>query len=201
MWSLSNPTDAKLDSLLTSESNRDFTYSCVGATAKSEHPIGFDLDENRAVLGHGERAFEAACSALRRWQQFPPNWTRIYPESAPIRPSQTIIVVIRSLGIWWINSARIVYVIDEPGPPRQFGFAYGTLPAHVECGEERFMIEMAADGAVSYMLRAISKPRILATRLGYPIVRGLQKRFVRASQAAMSTAVRQTLSRSEQAGK
>src|SRR5262249_37636695 len=130
-------------------------------------------------------------AALRGWQQFPPNWTRIYPQSAPIENSQTIIVVIRSLGIWWINSARIVYVVGEHGPPRRFGFAYGTLPAHVECGEERFMIEMAADGTVSYVLHAISKPRMLLTQLGYPIVRRLQKRFVRESQAAMLAAVAQ----------
>lgn len=191
MWSLSNPTDAKLDSILSSESNLEFTYSCVGATANNDRPIGFDLDENRVVLGHGDEVFKAACAALRRWQQFPPNWARIYPESAPLKANQTIIVVIRSLGIRWINSARIVYVVDEPGPPRRFGFAYGTLPAHVECGEEQFIIEISADGTVSYVLRAISKPRMLLTRLGYPVVRRLQKRFVRDSQAAIMAAAAQ----------
>jgi uncharacterized protein (UPF0548 family) len=191
MWSLLKPTDAKLGSLLSSESNCVFTYSCVGATANNERPSGFDLDENRVVLGHGDRVFEAACAALRRWQPFPPNWARIYPDSAPLQTNQTIIVAIRSLGTWWINSARIVYVVNESGPPRRFGFAYGTLPAHVECGEERFMIEMAADGIVSYSLRAISKPRMFLTQLGYPIVRHLQKRFVRDSQAAMQAAIAQ----------
>ena len=193
MWSLSNPTDAKLQSLYAAESSRGFTYSCVGATANDERPIGFDFDENRAVLGRSQHVFESACGALRRWKQFPPNWARIYPKCAPLVSNQTIIVVIRSLGIWWINSARIVYVVDEPGPPRRFGFAYGTLPAHVECGEERFMIEMSADGTVSYTLRAISKPRMLLTRLGYPIVRRLQKRFVRDSQAAMRATAGQDL--------
>jgi len=191
MWSLSYPTDAQLDSILSSESNRAFTYSCVGATAADERPIGFNLDDNRAVLGRGDKTFEAACAALRDWQQFPPKWARIYPESAPLLTNQTIIVIIRSFGLWWINSARIAYVVDETGPPRRFGFAYGTLPGHVECGEERFMIEMAADGAVSYVLRAVSKPRMLLTRLGYPIVRRLQKQFVRDSQAAMFAAAAQ----------
>jgi len=191
MWSLSYPTDAQLDSILSFESNRNFTYSCIGATVLDERPIGFDLDNNRAVLGHGDKIFVAACAALRDWQQFPPNWARIYPESAPLLTNQTIIVIIRGLGLWWINSARIVYVVDEFGPPRRFGFAYGTLPAHVECGEERFMIEMSADGTVSYSLRAVSKPRLLLTRIGYPIVRRLQKRFVRDSQAAMLAAARE----------
>jgi len=135
MWSLRTPTDETLQSVLKAESHRDFTYSCVGATATDDRPVGFDRDENRVFLGHGDKMFEDACAALRKWRQFPARWARIYPESAPSRPGQTIIVVIRSLGIWWINSARIVYVVDEPGPPRRFGFAYGTLPAHVECGE------------------------------------------------------------------
>jgi len=47
-----------------------------------------------------------------------------------------------------------VYVIDETVPVRRFGFAYGTLPAHVEQGEERFSVELHADGAVWYDLRA-----------------------------------------------
>jgi uncharacterized protein (UPF0548 family) len=193
MFSLSRPTEAILDPILKSESNRNLTYSCVGATAVDERPTGFDLDDNRAVLGRGDKIFQAACIALRHWQQFPPNWARIYPSCAPLAVNQTIIVAIRSLGIWWINSARIVYVVDECGQPRRFGFAYGTLPAHVECGEEQFMIEMAEDGTVFYTLRAISKPRMLLTRLGYPIVRRLQKRFVRASQAAMMAAAAQRL--------
>lgn len=193
MLSLSRPTEAILDLILKSESNRNFTYSCVGATANDQRPIGFDLDENRVIIGHGDKVFEAACIALRRWQQFPPNWARIYPNCAPLAVNQPIIVVIRNLGIWWINSARIVDVVDQCVPPRRFGFAYGTLPAHVECGEERFMIEMVADGTVSYALRAVSRPRMLLTRLGYPIVRRLQKRFVRASQAAMRAAAGQNL--------
>jgi len=34
-------------------------------------------------------------------------------------------------GVWFLNAARIVYVIDEP---RRFSFAYGTLPGHAERG-------------------------------------------------------------------
>jgi len=98
---------------------------------------------------------------------------------------------VQHFGFYSLNACRIVYVVDEHGPPRRFGFAYGTLPAHVECGEERFMIEMSADGTVSYSLRAVSKPRLLLTRIGYPIVRRLQKRFVRDSQAAMFAAARE----------
>ena len=47
----------------------------------------------------------------------------------------------RAIGLWWLNACRIVYVVDESGPISKFGFAYGTLPGHVESGEERFLIE------------------------------------------------------------
>jgi uncharacterized protein (UPF0548 family) len=79
-----------------------------------------------------------------------------------------------------------LYVIDEP---RRFGFAYGTLPDHVESGEERFLLELADDGAVYYDIIAFSRPRHFLAKLAYPLVRRLQKRFGRNSAAAMLAAV------------
>ena len=91
----------------------------------------------------------------------------------------------RAGGLWWLNACRIVYVIDEPSPVRRFGFAYGTLPGHVECGEERFCVEHLADDSVWYDIRAFSRPRFWMTRLGYPLARRLQKRFAAESKAIM----------------
>lgn len=78
---------------------------------------------------------------------------------------------------------------DAKGATRRFGFAYGTLPAHVEEGEERFCIELHDDGTVWYDLRAFSRPRYWPVRLGKPLARRLQRRFARESQAAMYHAV------------
>jgi uncharacterized protein (UPF0548 family) len=41
------------------------------------------------------------------------------------------------------NSAIFYHRQQLPadGPVRRFGFAYGTLPDHVESGEERFTVE------------------------------------------------------------
>jgi uncharacterized protein (UPF0548 family) len=90
------------------------------------------------------------------------------------------------LGLWCLCSARIVYVVDEPN---RFGFAYGTLPGHVESGEERSLVERTEDGTAWYDVRAFSRPRHVLTRIGYPVVRWLQKRFVRESAAVMQRAV------------
>jgi uncharacterized protein (UPF0548 family) len=73
-------------------------------------------------------------------------------------------------------------VIDEKN---RFGFAYGTLPGHAECGEEIFMVERHEDDSVHYVIKAFSRPRLWLARLGYPIARAQQRKFVRDSKAAM----------------
>ena len=163
------------------------TYDAVGATACSETPAGFTADHNRQLLGRGAATFEHAKAAVRAWTMFPRPWTAIEPEAAPIVADGVVAVHVRVLGLWWLNASRIVYVIDEP---RRFGFAYGTLPGHAERGEERFLVEWLDDDAVWYDLRAFSKPRHLLARLAYPITRAYQRRFGRASKAAMVYATR-----------
>ena len=94
-------------------------------------------------------------------------------------------------GLLVAQSCRIVYIVDESGPISRFGFAYGTLPGHVESGEERFLIEWERDGSsVWYDILAFSRPNHFLARLGYPLVRREQKRFRRDSAASMLRAVR-----------
>jgi uncharacterized protein (UPF0548 family) len=162
-----------------------FSYAEVGASHADQRPAGFDLDHNRIALGAGQDVFEAACAGLRDWRMFPRPWTEIHPRAAPIRAGQTVAMLARACGLWWLNACRIVYVLDETKPRRRFGFAYGTLPGHVERGEERFSVECDEDGAVWYDIRAFSRPRYWLTRLAYPLARRLQRRFVRDSQRAM----------------
>ena len=88
------------------------------------------------------------------------------------------------------NACRIVAVFGDEGAVSRFGFAYGTLPDHVGTGEERFLVEWdRGDDAVWYDILAFSRPNHVLTRLGYPVVRRLQKRFGRDSAAAMLRAV------------
>jgi uncharacterized protein (UPF0548 family) len=71
---------------------------------------------------------------------------------------------------------------------RRCGFAYGTLPHHVERGEERFSVEWHPDDTVWYDVRAFSRPRYWPVRLAFPLARWLQRRFVTESKAAMQKA-------------
>jgi uncharacterized protein (UPF0548 family) len=183
VWHLRRPGPARVARFLDEQRGLAVTYDAVGATDGGDAPAGFVLDHNRQRLGRGEAVFARAREDLRRWRMFPAPWTAIEPAGAPIAEGQVIAVHICTLGLWWHTAARIVYVIDEP---RRSGFAYGTLPGHPERGEERFLVEWLPDDEVWYDLRAFSRPRHWAARLGRPVARAFQRRFQRESKAAMA---------------
>ncbi len=172
------------------QSHLPFTYSEVGAT-NGTLPSQYTVDHTRVELGHGENVFNRARQALQRWQQFELGWVQARPSDTPIRTGETVVVLIRIFGLWWLNAARIVYVVDESHDSvARYGFAYGTLPGHAESGEERFLVEWdRASDRVSYDILAFSRPRHFLTRLAKWQVRRLQKQFARCSADAMVTAV------------
>ncbi|HAD13475.1 MAG TPA: DUF1990 domain-containing protein [Saprospirales bacterium] len=176
------PNTHTLQAFLQKESTLPYSYIQVGQTRLVDKVSGFDNDYNVQVLGQGEAVWEAARQAIRAWQMFPEDWTRIYPQPAPIQENVVVVMQARVLGWWWINSCRIVYTIDTEN---SFGFAYGTLPGHVEMGEELFKVEKLPDGTVHYEIKAFSRPRFWMTRLGYPLARMYQRKFVTESKAAM----------------
>jgi uncharacterized protein (UPF0548 family) len=189
MLSLRKPSAETIRRFLAAQANEDFTYSAVGATA-DRPPSGYVVDRTHIKLGAGESVFQAAKSALQRWQQFQLGWVEAWPTETPIHAGETVVVIGRALGLWWLNASRIVYVVDEPGPIRRFGFAYGTLPDHVETGEERFTIAWdQVSNSVCYDILAFSRPHHVFTWLGYPLVRRMQRRFGRDSAVAMRRAV------------
>jgi uncharacterized protein (UPF0548 family) len=193
MLSLRKPSAEAIRPFLEAQAKLLFTYSAVGATATTP-PAGFAVDHTRIKLGEGETVFRSAIVALRRWEQFNLGWVEAWPSNTPIQSGEAVAVMGRAIGIWWLNACRIVYVVNESGPISKFGFAYGTLPGHVESGEERFLIEWnRADDSVWYDILAFSQPNHFLTRLGYPVVRRTQKRFGRDSASAMFRAVNAAL--------
>lgn len=181
MFLLKQPTTATIEAFLKVQRGLDYTYSETGATATTP-PSRYVVDHTRICLGTGEDVFLRAKLGLLGWKQFDLGWLKAVPANTPIRSGVVIAVAARTFGIWSLNAARIVYVVDEPS---RFGFAYGTLPGHVERGEERFLVEVAEDNSVWYDILAFSQPRHLLTKIGYPLVRRLQKRFGRESAMAM----------------
>jgi len=187
--SLRKPSVATLHAFVTAQEGQAFSYAAVGATAATP-PDGYVADRTRIELGAGEAVFLGARAALERWHQFQLGWVYAWPEDAPIATGTVVAVAGWAVGLWWLGACRIVYTVDEAGPMRRFGFAYGTLPGHVEQGEERFLIEWdPRTDRVHYDILAFSRPNHVVIRLGAPLVRFSQRRFGRESARAMFRAV------------
>ena len=182
MPSIFKPNSIQCNAFIEQERLLPHSYTEVGSTQQETPVPGFDNDFNFVELGQGEAVWVAAKAAIRQWKMFPGIWACLWPDTTPIRAGEVVAMLAKVMGLWWLNSCRIVYVIDIHD---KFGFAYGTLPGHAECGEELFMVEKLPDGTVRYVIKAFSRPRVWVARLGYPIARAQQRKFVRDSKASM----------------
>ena len=189
MFTIHKPTFDVIRQYIGRQQNQPFSYAAVGAT-RNRVPTGFQTDRHRVLLGHGETVFQRAKAAMRTWQMFPEAMVELCWPNASIEPGTIVAALFRAIPFWTLNPCCIVYTIDETGPTERYGFAYGTLMDHLECGEERFTVEWKhADNRVWYELYCFSRPRHPLARLGYPYVRLQQRRFRQLSGSAMQRAV------------
>ncbi|OYT70204.1 MAG: DUF1990 domain-containing protein [Chloracidobacterium sp. CP2_5A] len=189
LFVFTEPTSAQLDEFLAAQAALPLAYEGQGATRDGVAlPAGCAVDRARVSLGRGRDAFERAVAAMRRWTMFALPWLRLYRADTPLEVGRVVAIVPWHFGFWSLNACRIVYVIAEE---RRFGFGYGTLPAHVESGEERFLVEWdAASDEVRYDILAFSRPAHPLAQLAYPVARLFQKRFAADSRRAMVAAVK-----------
>src|SRR5690348_6671174 len=185
MFTLTEPSEVEIVKFLSAQSPLAFSYSEVGATRTepgdgSSTPRGYNVDHNHVQLGRGAEVYERAVAALKEWRQFDLGWVSLVPRGVKIEKGATVAVKAWACGMWSLNACRVVYVVDEAAagdPIARFGFAYGTLPDHIERGEERFLIEWnRTDDSVWYDILAFSQPRHPLVRIGFPVARMMQKR-------------------------
>jgi uncharacterized protein (UPF0548 family) len=189
---LNKPSKQEIDEFILGLKEQQLTYSPAGMTKDiGLVPQGYVVDHNRIRLGEGASAFKQAIKALNNWQHFNLGWLNVSDPNTAIETGMQIGLLCSFASVWLLCACRVVYVVNEDGPVKKYGFAYGTLPGHPETGEERFTIEWHdADNSVWYDLLAFSKPGNLLVTIGYPLTRALQKKFVKDSQRAMLDAVR-----------
>jgi uncharacterized protein (UPF0548 family) len=183
MFMFREPSETDVARFIASQRDLPYTYAEVGAT-NATPPAGYNVDHNRIQLGSGEATFHRAVEALKKWRHFELGWVTIVPSGVVVEVGATVAVKARAFGTWSLNATRIVYTIEEN---RRFGFAYGTLPDHVEKGEERFLVEWLADDSVWYDIFAFSRPQHPLVRLSAPLARRLQAQFARASLNRMKS--------------
>jgi uncharacterized protein (UPF0548 family) len=182
------PSPKRIDRFIRECEQLPLSYAPVGIVRTE--PVGRRFDEAVVTIGRGASDFRRAQRALRAWKQFDIGWVELFPRYASTAAGTNVAVLIRHLGFWSLNGARVVYGAGRGIEDGLFGFAYGTLGNHAEAGEELF--EVALDehsGDVTYRIRAMSWPHAPVTRIGQPIVRLLQARFRRDSLAAMTRAI------------
>jgi uncharacterized protein (UPF0548 family) len=192
LFSLTKPSDEQIRNIVAVQRSASFSYPDVGASRDDAPPAGYKRDHNRVRLGAGEAIFNRAVVAVKRWEMFNFPWMQLCWPATPIEAGATVVVLAALPMLWTLNACRVVYTLDEDGPVRRYGFAYGTLTLHEERGEERFLIEWdRADDSVCYDILAFSQPKSLMAQAGYPVARLYQKRFARASKSAMVAAVQE----------
>lgn len=155
------------------------SYPEVGASRSSLSPPGYSILSDRIKLGTGVLTFEKAKSAIQKWKMFDFSWIKLFWPNTPIEEGRDVAILVRVCGLYFLNACRIVYVIDTDGPTKRFGFAYGTLPGHVESGEERFLVEWNKDDdSVWYEVYSFSRPSRFCYQIATPYLRKLQKHFI-----------------------
>lgn len=189
MFLVSKPDTSTIEHFLLDCETEAFSYRHVGAT-RTDPPSGFDVDHSRKLIGRGSGDYFKAKRAVDEWKMFDIPWIGIHWKESQAREGMNVALVAKHLGFYSINCSRVVYVFDEEGPVERYGFAYGTLLSHNECGEERFTVEFDSKSEeVWYDLYAFSKPRHPLARLGYFYSRYLQREFRFASMDAMRRAI------------
>ena len=175
---LKMPDAAQIEAWREANASAPLSYSAVGASLRGRVPEGFVPTHCDQRLPDG--SFEAAKVALDAFAMFPP-WVTPHGRS----DLGAIVVVTARLGVAVSNLCRVVRRVDTSS---RYGFAYGTLDRHAERGEEAFMVERRGH-EVWYSVFSVSRPARAWLWLGYPLIRRLQRRFVRDSCVAMRAAV------------
>lgn len=197
IWA-TRPSAEDIEALQAQLPGDEFSYAEVGATRYGP-PSGYFVDSKVSVIGKGPKDFRAACEALDRWKMFDTGWTFLAGAAAP-KPGLNVVMVAGRMGVWTLNSCRVVYLIDGVSHTsgqecRNYGFAYGTLTQHVARGEELFKVTWdSLTDEVRYEVSSFSWPNHLFALCAFPLMRRFQQAFRVDSTQAMRRAVEESRS-------
>jgi len=188
MFLLTRPSPREIAGFLDRSRRLPLSYGPIGIVRDGSTAGG--VGEHVVAVGRGERDFESARLALAAWRHFDLGWVEAFPAKLSVDTGTDVALLIRHLGFWSLNGARVLYQVGGPDGRDAFGFAYGTLTNHAESGEELFEVSLDPQrGDVTYRIRAVSRAQSALAWMGHPIVRLLQARFRRDSAAAMRRAI------------
>lgn len=133
-----------------------------GHTVSDLGLAGWKITDDRLILGHGRDSFDQAVQRLFSWQAH-------RHAGVEVRDLDGDRVELK------IGPTRSrCLILERRAGDDQALLVYGTLPGHVENGEEAFEITMAPDGTVTGRCVAFSKPAWIWARIGAPVARLVQ---------------------------
>ena len=163
----------------------DLTYPEVGATREADAmPSGYHHLRERRRVG-GADAFDLAGDVVLTFGMQRGAGIQVLVSEPLARTGLEVGQRVR-LGPMRLHApTQVVYVLSEPD---RRGFAYGTLQGHPERGEELFLVERQ-DGSTYAEVRSFSRPGRWFSRLGRPVVRWVQRRYVERYLDALTEAL------------
>lgn len=132
------------------------------------------VTEYSEVLGHGEACYRAAAYRLFSWRA---HWEAGVGVTQHNDGSHEIV------NVHFGPTSSPCLILHRSQTARRAALVYGTLPGHVERGEEAFIVEMSESGEVTGRCLAFSQHAWWLAKLGAPVARGVQlaitRRYVR----------------------
>lgn len=124
------------------------------------------ITDHSQVIGYGLECLENATARLLTWQAH---------QHAGVKVARDGPVVQISFG----PTQSPCLILHEKTSANRTALVYGTLPGHIERGEEAFLIDMADDGTVTGRCVAFSTHAWWLARLGAPVARYVQRVITR----------------------
>ncbi|WP_018296441.1 DUF1990 family protein [Corynebacterium lubricantis] len=109
---------------------------------------------------------EAASEKLLSWAVQRSTF-RVVATDTPLQQGS---VVEMSVGIGKLALRFGCRVVDYVHEPTYRSFTYGTLPGHVERGEEKFSLRQAPDGTITFSIVVHSEPATWWLKIARPIL-------------------------------
>ncbi|MDN5746065.1 MAG: DUF1990 domain-containing protein [Nocardioidaceae bacterium] len=150
----------------------------AGSTLE-QPPVGFHRFCRTRQLARGD--FDKAARDLLGWRVHERAGVQIAASAAQAQRDEVVLLRIGLGPLALMAPCRVLEVVERSD---RRGFVYGTLQGHPVSGCERFVIERAADGTLSFTVQAFSRPASRLTRGAGPFGRLAQslaaQRYLRA---------------------
>jgi uncharacterized protein (UPF0548 family) len=169
---LRRPNEQQLKSVLSAQSKFPVTCATFDMSDQAHAPRGFKETGGSVLLGHGQSVLDGAVQNIKHWRVHEHAGLNVTPHGTEVNESDDVMLLKKLLIGYVTVSCRVLSITQSRD---QWGFTYGTLPHHVERGEELFMVARASDGAVTFTVRAMSRPGHFLTKVGAPVARLIQR--------------------------